>query len=710
MGTKSNQFIPKLKFYHIILISIILCTFLMLNSNSVNKKREEAKLEKEKIMDLRKLYARKLDSIGDEKLKEDSNKVCEKASKELRDYYSGKGDLKSLGIDKNKNVKREDQGEYIDGLINTISGEGEGSIMDYIMHIIPILALLVIGVLFLPGWLVCCICTCADCCCCCCCKKSGCKLPFYIITSVFYVFGLAISFYGLSQTTNVFEGLGDTECSLLKFISEVLDGESELKEPPRWGGINKIQDLLSRSSDSLSSLRSSTTNQLRDNKDEVETSKNNFENALKTYSQKIKNDVSTEEGNYKKVLTISSESGTYVLDIVNDFGVFDSANPSQVTPNSFVQRWYLEYSVIAENSQTQMQTVYENYDGLQRGQAEAQSALNDGISSLNEIKDSFDKVKKKISSVIVKYSDKIDEYGNIGYKAIFSIFLVIDALIAAFISLRMFCKFPTCQSGCLNCLLKSGIHILWNILAFTTFLTLILGSLLTLVGTAGNDLISVVSFLVSDENLGKSNENDIILLGSAAKYLKKCINGNGDLRHELNLDNGAAKNLDDLKEASNKIEELEEETQALQQKIEYTKYLENYNKRKMYQTDDFSLVNIDDNKLNSENYNEEWRISCSNNEHSCDSVDSSHSSPYCIKLSSCSSKKVSNWYTTSTDNIKVVDAFIESINTAKFSVSPPTTSTNTKSIENVLKILDDQYSSFLRTQVSSLVSIVYSMI
>ena len=585
MGTKSNQFIPKLKFYHIILISIILCTFLMLNSNSVNKKREEAKLEKEKIMDLRKLYARKLDSIGDEKLKEDSNKVCEKASKELRDYYSGKGDLKSLGIDKNKNVKREDQGEYIDGLINTISGEGEGSIMDYIMHIIPILALLVIGVLFLPGWLVCCICTCADCCCCCCCKKSGCKLPFYIITSVFYVFGLAISFYGLSQTTNVFEGLGDTECSLLKFISEVLDGESELKEPPRWGGINKIQDLLSRSSDSLSSLRSSTTNQLRDNKDEVETSKNNFENALKTYSQKIKNDVSTEEGNYKKVLTISSESGTYVLDIVNDFGVFDSANPSQVTPNSFVQRWYLEYSVIAENSQTQMQTVYENYDGLQRGQAEAQSALNDGISSLNEIKDSFDKVKKKISSVIVKYSDKIDEYGNIGYKAIFSIFLVIDALIAAFISLRMFCKFPTCQSGCLNCLLKSGIHILWNILAFTTFLTLILGSLLTLVGTAGNDLISVVSFLVSDENLGKSNENDIILLGSAAKYLKKCINGNGDLRHELNLDNGAAKNLDDLKEASNKIEELEEETQALQQKIEYTKYLENYNKRKMYQTE-----------------------------------------------------------------------------------------------------------------------------
>ena len=401
---------------------------------------------------------------------------------------------------------------------------------------------------------------------------------------------------------------------------------------------------------------------------------------------------------------------------MNDFGVFDSANPSQVTPNSFVQRWYLEYSVIAENSQTQMQTVYENYDGLQRGQAEAQSALNDGISSLNEIKDSFDKVKKKISSVIVKYSDKIDEYGNIGYKAIFSIFLVIDALIAAFISLRMFCKFPTCQSGCLNCLLKSGIHILWNILAFTTFLTLILGSLLTLVGTAGNDLISVVSFLVSDENLGKSNENDIILLGSAAKYLKKCINGNGDLRHELNLDNGAAKNLDDLKEASNKIEELEEETQALQQKIEYTKYLENYNKRKMYQTDDFSLVNIDDsskklnlgeylNKLNSEHYNEEWRISCSNNEHSCDSVDTSHSSPHCIKLSSCSSKKVSNWYTSSTDNIKVVDAFIESINTAKSIVSSPTTSTNTKSIENVLKILDDQYSSFLRTQSSSLVSI-----
>ena len=47
MPKKSNEFVPKLKYYHIILISILLCPLLIINSNSFNKKRGKEKLIKE---------------------------------------------------------------------------------------------------------------------------------------------------------------------------------------------------------------------------------------------------------------------------------------------------------------------------------------------------------------------------------------------------------------------------------------------------------------------------------------------------------------------------------------------------------------------------------------------------------------------------------------------------------------------------------------
>lgn len=97
----------------------------------------------------------------------------------------------------------------------------------------------------------------------------------------------------------------------------------------------------------------------------------------------------------------------------------------------------------------------------------------------------------------------------------------------------MFFSLLTCQNKCVNCLLKSLIHIFWNILAIITFVTLLLGSIFTLIGTAGKDLISVVNFLVSDENL---NSEHTVLLESAPSYLTRCISGDGNITDDLGLD------------------------------------------------------------------------------------------------------------------------------------------------------------------------------
>ena len=57
------------------------------------------------------------------------------------------------------------------------------------------------------------------------------------------------------------------------------------------------------------------------------------------------------------------------------------------------------------------------------------------------------------------------------------------------------------------------------------------GSIFTISGQVGKDMISVVSYLVSKDNLGENS--DTILLGDVKKYLNKCINSDGEILAEL---------------------------------------------------------------------------------------------------------------------------------------------------------------------------------
>jgi hypothetical protein len=203
-----------------------------------------------------------LDSSSDEDtFSNDTNKICEKGSEGLQNYYKN-GDDKSIKID-DESISSENRPKYIDALIDLISGKGDATenLKEYLLHIIPVLIFLVISILFLPGWLACCICSCCDCCCCCCCKKPFCKIPFYIITLVIYILGIVISIYGLSQSNSIFVGLADTECSILKFIGEVLDGETK-ETKPKWIGIDNISTKFNEAKEQVDALQGSLVTDL----------------------------------------------------------------------------------------------------------------------------------------------------------------------------------------------------------------------------------------------------------------------------------------------------------------------------------------------------------------------------------------------------------------------------------------------------------------
>jgi len=243
-----------------------------------------------------------------------------------------------------------------------------------------------------------------------------------------YALVLGISVYGLSQSNSIFVGLADTECSILKFIGEVLDGETK-ETKPKWAGINGIKGLFQETIDKIDGLSEATKNSLSSNADDANNAKNYFESALQAYSVKIKETSVTDPG-YKNTL----DGKDYYLDIISNFGTFskgESGAESSAEPKfSFVWNWHQEFKTVSKNSEEQMGTALTNYGTLETKKGDAKRALNDGIIQINDMEGSFNDVKEQVSGIIIDYSDKIDEYGKLAFKIIFSVFMVLDIAIA----------------------------------------------------------------------------------------------------------------------------------------------------------------------------------------------------------------------------------------------------------------------------------------
>ena len=242
MSQAKGSLLNKLKFYHILLLSCLFSSLLILNSNYANQKREQEKLSSQSAKLFNNLISRrKLSEASDRRSK--TNEVCSRGSDDLVKYYQT-GDLSLIDLD-NEPIKCDDKDEsYMKALralakkflendkktTNNLRNLDEGdsdkdNIVQYAMRILAMIIFLIIGVLSIFGWIACCIFTCCDCCCCCCCKKADCKIPCFIFTYTFYALSISVCIYGLTQSNKIFEGLANTECSLLQFFDQILYGE-----------------------------------------------------------------------------------------------------------------------------------------------------------------------------------------------------------------------------------------------------------------------------------------------------------------------------------------------------------------------------------------------------------------------------------------------------------------------------------------------------
>ena len=462
------------------------------------------------------------------------------------------------------------------------------------MRILPEIIFLVIFVFSIFGWLICCCCNCCNCCCCCCCKKPGCKMPCFIFTYTFYVVAIGVCVYGFFQTNKIFIGLGNTGCSILKLLEQVLDGEDPKKESPKWIGIKEINNLLQNLTVQINNLKDNTLTDLNEKKSEIETNKYYFNNNMTEFDNYYYN-----EGKYRDLYTTRFDdinlndykSKNYVLDLLKLIGHYENNNYPEKT---FLYMLNMEYSEIVSRTDDYIETSEDSFkDILKENSDKVIDSLNKAQETLDKLKKPFNKINNKIGDKISEYSEYIDDYGKLGVKLVFFVLALINLALAVLMLLICLCSYKSCtECCCCRCLCKCGTHILWNILAIMMILTFLIGAILCLVGKIGQDGMSLASYILSQENF--NDENPLLLgqLNDAKKYLNICLHGNGSLESEFDLGDS----LNSIEQIDEVLKDIDNATQTfmnIKNELPSFKYLnESIVNRTNLLTDEFGLVEV----------------------------------------------------------------------------------------------------------------------
>ena len=490
----------------------------------------------------------------------------------------------------------------------SLDEEGKENIKKYVDRILPMAVFLGIGILCIIGWLVCCFASCCNCCCCCCFKKEGCKIPCFIFTYIFYALVITVCIYGLTQTNKIFTGIANTECSFMKFFDDILDGE-EKEETPKWIGINGVSNMLNSLYDTVEDMENSDLNANLESKiRDIDEERSNFMPELKsTYKNYYtdRNDgidgVDPNVGYYVEYnnnayikesdSTTINYNGKYMLDIFNLLGRYDNDKQNYT---GYLYLWDREISEIDNQASGTLNSAAGSFRNmLNENIGEIKRGLHSGITSLEELRKPFDDVYDVIADAIYDSSVYIDKYGKLSVQLVFGILAAMNLALGILVLLICLFSGKSCADCCCcRCICKCATHIIWNLLAFLMIIAFIIGSLLSLLGAIGSDMMSVFSYIVSEENFNKGDSAVIInKLEEGKDILKECFIGNGRLTEVFDLSD-VTDDFDIIQEKKNEIQGYMDEFRERMNYPSYT-YLKSLLENRLQFTEDTNLILLD---------------------------------------------------------------------------------------------------------------------
>ena len=611
--------------------------------------------EKSELFD-RIISKRRLQEIqeGDEDVIYLTSEVCSHSSDDLKEYYQS-GDLTKIDLEPGLIECKDKDNKYVKALIGVLEGfikdedssenpntipnnndnnsgnddnggnddganpgerlrllsldeEGKENIKIYVDRILPMAVFLGIGILCIIGWLVCCFASCCNCCCCCCFRKEGCKIPCFIFTYIFYALVITVCIYGLTQTNKIFTGIANTECSFMKFFDDILDGE-EKEETPKWIGINGVSNMLNSLYDTVEDMENSDLNANLESKiRDIDEERSNFMPELKStyknyytdrndgidgvdpnvgYYVEYNNDAYIKESDS----TTINYNGKYMLDIFNLLGRYDNDKQNYT---GYLYLWDREISEIDNQASGTLNSAAGSFRNmLNENIGEIKRGLHSGITSLEELRKPFDDVYDVIADAIYDSSVYIDKYGKLSVQLVFGILAAMNLALGILVLLICLFSGKSCADCCCcRCICKCATHIIWNLLAFLMIIAFIIGSLLSLLGAIGSDMMSVFSYIVSEENFNKGDSAVIInKLEEGKDILKECFIGNGRLTEVFDLSD-VTDDFDIIQEKKNEIQGYMDEFRERMNYPSYT-YLKSLLENRLQFTEDTNLILLD---------------------------------------------------------------------------------------------------------------------
>jgi hypothetical protein len=152
------------------------------------------------------------------------------------------------------------------------------------------------------------------------------------------------------------------------------------------------------------------------------------------------------------------------------------------------------------------------------------TSLDNVKGEIDQISDTFKSIKDEALDEMENIMEYLDKYCNLGLRALFSIIFLFS-----FLSLITLIIYFTCNCECISCLY----HLFWNFEMIIIIVTLLIGSIIGIVGVIAKDAIAILQYVKSSENLMLNEE--VFLLKIDADIKEKidiCFNGDGNLIDE----------------------------------------------------------------------------------------------------------------------------------------------------------------------------------
>jgi hypothetical protein len=151
---------------------------------------------------------------------------------------------------------------------------------------------------------------------------------------------------------------------------------------------------------------------------------------------------------------------------------------------------------------------------------EFQNSLENIKGEIDKISETFNSIKNEALEDVERIMKDLDKYCNLGLMALFCVIFLFS-----FLSLITLIIYFTCNCECISCLY----HLFWNFEMIMIMATLLIGSVLGIVGVISKDAISILKYLKSSQNL-MSDEPFLLKIDSNIKEkIDICFNKDGIL-------------------------------------------------------------------------------------------------------------------------------------------------------------------------------------